>query len=151
MKTDINVTNKLRYNGTAIHMHGIRMLDSNLNDGVPGITQCPIAPNQSFVYNFTATQYGTTWYHSHYSLQYSDGMLGPLTIHGPASANYESAIDPIIIGDHNHRSAFKDYHQEQFADGKKGLTPPKMDSILINGTGACVPFNGSETLEANEL
>ncbi|PLB47569.1 hypothetical protein P170DRAFT_476255 [Aspergillus steynii IBT 23096] len=126
----VTVKNKLKYNGTAIHMHGIRMLDSNLNDGVPGVTQCPIAPGQEFTYNFTATQYGTTWYHSHYSLQYTDGVLGPLTIHGPTSADYDSPIDPIILGDHNHRSAFQDYYQEQFGG------PPKMTSILINGKGS---------------
>lgn len=111
------------------------MLDSNLNDGVPGITQCPIPPNGSYTYNFTATQYGTTWYHSHYSLQYTDGVLGPLTIHGPASANYDGAIDPIILGDHNHRSAFMDYYQEQGGKSPKGKGPPKMTSILINGKG----------------
>ena len=47
-------------------------------DGVNGITQCPIAPGQSFTYNWTALQYGSSWYHSHYSVQYADGALGPL-------------------------------------------------------------------------
>ncbi|KAH8423781.1 uncharacterized protein LDX57_001540 [Aspergillus melleus] len=134
-EVQVTVTNKLTYNGTAIHMHGIRMLDSPLNDGVPGVTQCPIPPGDSFTYNFTATQYGTTWYHSHYSLQYTDGVLGPLTIHGPASANFDNAIDPIILGDHNHRSAFEDYYKEQLAGSKPGRFIPTMTSILINGKG----------------
>lgn len=47
-------------------------------DGVNGITQCPIAPGDSFTYNWTALQYGSSWYHSHYSVQYADGALGPL-------------------------------------------------------------------------
>lgn len=140
MLSEITVTNNLTYNGTAIHMHGIRMLNRSLMDGVPGVTQCPIAPGKSFTYKFNATQYGTTWYHSHYSLQYSDGVLGPLTIHGPTSDNWDHSIDPILLGDHNHRSAFQDYYQEQFA-GIKGSavkTPPKMTSILVNGRGnAC--------------
>lgn len=55
-------------------MHGIRMLDTNLADGVPGVTQCPIAPGDTFTYEFKAVQYGTTWYHSHYSLQYTDSI-----------------------------------------------------------------------------
>ncbi|PKX97829.1 oxidoreductase tpcJ [Aspergillus novofumigatus IBT 16806] len=129
----VTVTNNLTYNGTAIHMHGLRMLENNLMDGVPGVTQCPIAPGGSFTYKFRATQYGTTWYHSHYSLQYSDGMYGPLTIHGPTSANWDESIDPILLGDHNHRSAFQDYYQEQFSG--KSRAPPKMTSILINGNG----------------
>lgn len=68
-------------------------------DGVNGITQCPIAPGDSFTYKFLAMQYGTTWYHSHYSLQYGDGLLGPLTIFGPSSANYDEAKDPILMTD----------------------------------------------------
>lgn len=46
-------------------------------DGVNGVTQCPVAPGDSFVYRFNLTQYRTSWYHSHYSLQYEDGLLGP--------------------------------------------------------------------------
>ncbi|EAW17296.1 multicopper oxidase [Aspergillus fischeri NRRL 181] len=127
----VTITNNLTYNGTAIHMHGLRMLNNSLMDGVPGVTQCPIAPGESFTYKFRATQYGTTWYHSHYSLQYSDGIYGPLTIHGPTSANWDESIDPILLGDHNHRSAFQDYYQEQFSGHNR--PPPKMTSILING------------------
>ena len=64
----VNVTNKLAHNGTAIHWHGIRQNITMHMDGVPGITQCPIAPNDYFVYNFSAVQYGSSWYHSHYSV-----------------------------------------------------------------------------------
>lgn len=117
-------------------MHGLRMLNNSLMDGVPGVTQCPIAPGESFTYKFRATQYGTTWYHSHYSLQYTDGIYGPLTIHGPTTDNWDESIDPILLGDHNHRSAFQDYYQEQFSGGKR--PPPKMTSILINGRGTIV-------------
>lgn len=127
---EITVTNKLDYNGTAIHMHGLRMMNNNLMDGVPGITQCPIAPGSTFTYKFKATQYGTTWYHSHYSLQYADGMVGPMTIHGPTSAEFDSSIDPILMTDHNHRSAFEDYYME--LEGH----PPPMSSILLNGKGS---------------
>jgi hypothetical protein len=47
-------------------------------DGVNGITQCPIAPGDNFTYTFPVLQYGSTWYHSHYSMQYADGTQGPL-------------------------------------------------------------------------
>ena len=47
-------------------------------DGVNGITQCPIAPGDSFKYTWRAMQYGSSWYHSHYSVQYADGALGPM-------------------------------------------------------------------------
>jgi FtsP/CotA-like multicopper oxidase with cupredoxin domain len=29
------------HNGTAIHWHGIRQVNTNWLDGVPGVTQCP--------------------------------------------------------------------------------------------------------------
>ena len=47
-------------------------------DGVNGVTQCPIAPGDSFNYTWRAMQYGSSWYHSHYSVQYADGAVGPL-------------------------------------------------------------------------
>ena len=39
----IHVTNSLTNNGTGIHWHGIRQNWTNQEDGVPSITQCPIA------------------------------------------------------------------------------------------------------------
>ncbi len=50
---------------------GSRIADSTEMDGVNGITQCPIAPGDTFTYRFKALQYGSSWYHSHYSLQVS--------------------------------------------------------------------------------
>jgi FtsP/CotA-like multicopper oxidase with cupredoxin domain len=77
-KLNITVVNKLKYNGTSVHWHGIRQLLSNPSDGVNGITQCAIAPGDSYSYVWNATQYGSTWYHSHYSSQYADGVQGPI-------------------------------------------------------------------------
>ena len=130
-KLEITVKNKLLYNGTTVHWHGIRQLNSFESDGVNAITQCPIATEDHFVYRFKALQYGTTWYHSHYSLQYSDGLLGPLTIHGPSTANYDRPVDPILMTDWNHRSGFQDFQSEI-----AGPAPPQMESILLNGVGS---------------
>jgi hypothetical protein len=75
---NITVVNNLKYNGTAIHWHGLRQFLTMHMDGVPGVTQCPIAPGDSFSYVINTTQYGSSWYHSHYSLQYADGLAGPI-------------------------------------------------------------------------
>ena len=141
----VKVINSLKeYNGSTVHWHGIRQLNSMEMDGVNGVTQCPIALGQDFTYEFRALQYGTSWYHSHYSIQYGDGLVGPLTIHGPSSENYDLAIDPILMTDWNHRSAFQDFSKMQFYnDG-----PPKMDSVLLNGTGMKIVFLPS--LAANQ-
>lgn len=103
-------------------------------DGVNGITQCPIAPGDYFVYNFTAGQYGSSWYHSHYSVQYADGAAGPMTLHGPSSDGFDEAISPpLILSDWGHNSAF---------DAIKTGTLDNFD-ILLNGLGDVKKFNNS--------
>jgi iron transport multicopper oxidase len=48
------------------------------------VTQCPIIPGDSFDYQFNVPdQAGTFWYHSHYNLQYCDGLRGPIVIYDP--------------------------------------------------------------------
>ena len=58
----IVVENKLDQD-TTVHWHGIRL--PNAMDGVPGLTQPPIKPRESFVYEFTPPDAGTFWYHPH--------------------------------------------------------------------------------------
>jgi FtsP/CotA-like multicopper oxidase with cupredoxin domain len=48
---------------TTVHWHGIRL--PNAMDGVPGLTQAPIEPGESFIYAFTPPDAGTFWYHPH--------------------------------------------------------------------------------------
>ncbi|KAL9106799.1 MAG: hypothetical protein Q9227_008221 [Pyrenula ochraceoflavens] len=95
-----------------------------------GVTQCPTATGGTFTYSFRATQYGVTWYHSHYAVQYSNGLLGPLLIHGPQSANWDVAWDPIILTDWVHDSAFAIFGQELAGDGD-----PASDTNLMQGHG----------------
>jgi hypothetical protein len=57
-----------------MHWHGIRQMNSNIMDGTNGVTECPIPPGGSRTYTFLLTQFGTSWYHSHYSAQYGDGI-----------------------------------------------------------------------------
>lgn len=65
---------------TTVHWHGIRL--PNAMDGVPGLTQRPIAPGESFTYEFTAPDAGTFWYHSHSNSlqQLGRGLSGPLIV-----------------------------------------------------------------------
>ncbi|SGY20472.1 BQ5605_C016g08067 [Microbotryum silenes-dioicae] len=78
----VNVTNKLP-NPTAIHWHGLFQPLTPFYDGTAAVTQCGIPPGESLVYNFTLGDFfGTTWWHSHYSTQYTDGIAGALIIHG---------------------------------------------------------------------
>ena len=51
----------------AMHWHGFLQRGTPWMDGVPGYTQCPITPGQSFTYTFKAELYGTSLYHAHIS------------------------------------------------------------------------------------
>ena len=126
-KLEITVVNELENNGTGIHWHGLRQGGTNCGDGVGGITECPIAPGHSKVYQFQATSYGTTWYHSHFSAQYGDGVLGPIIIHGPASANYDIDLGHVIVNDYYERTAF----QEDYIVHRNG--PGSAANYLLNG------------------
>ncbi|KUJ18329.1 laccase from botrytis Aclada At 1.67 A resolution [Mollisia scopiformis] len=124
----IHVTNNLEVNGTSIHWHGIRQLNNTEYDGVPGVTQCPIAPGQTFTYKFQATQYGSTWYHSHLTQQYGDGLLGPLIINGPATADYDEDLGMLFLSDWSHTPA------SELWDSARQGAPPVLEGGLINGT-----------------
>jgi len=126
----INVKNSLAHNGTGIHWHGIRQLNSCQHDGVPGVTECPIAPGMTRQYKFKATQFGTSWYHSHFSAQYGEGIVGTMIIDGPATANYDVDLGTLPITDWYYRPAF--LLNELAQHSLRG--PPTPDNILVNGT-----------------
>ncbi len=65
---------------TTVHWHGIRL--PNAMDGVPGLTQPPIKPGETFVYEFTPPDAGTFWYHPHANSlqQLGRGLAGALIV-----------------------------------------------------------------------
>ncbi len=65
---------------TTVHWHGIRL--PNAMDGVPGLTQKPIRPGESFTYEFTPPDAGTFWYHPHADSlqQLGRGLAGALIV-----------------------------------------------------------------------
>ncbi|CCE85919.1 Piso0_005559 [Millerozyma farinosa CBS 7064] len=73
----IHVKNSLEDQNTSLHFHGLFQKGSNAMDGPEMVTQCPIPPGATFLYNFTVEdQAGTYWYHSHSGAQYGDGLRG---------------------------------------------------------------------------
>jgi len=68
---------------TTVHWHGARV--PNDMDGVPHLTQTPIAPGELFVYEFEAVDAGTFWYHPHQRSfeQVGRGLYGPLIVDEP--------------------------------------------------------------------
>ncbi|KAH7247122.1 hypothetical protein FSOLCH5_012356 [Fusarium solani] len=92
----VNAHNNLGNQTTSLHFHGLFMNGSNHMDGPSQVTQCPIPPGSSFLYNFTITQAGTYWYHSHTESQYPDGLRGNLIIHDPESP-FKGKYDEEIV------------------------------------------------------
>ena len=75
----ITVENRLAEE-TTVHWHGLRV--PNAMDGVPHLTQPPIAPGETFVYEFDLPDAGTYWYHPHQRSyeQVGRGLYGPLIV-----------------------------------------------------------------------
>ncbi|KAK7932433.1 Laccase-1 [Apiospora marii] len=124
----INVKNSLETNGTSIHWHGIRQLHNNIHDGANGVTECPLAPGKSKTYRWRATQYGTSWYHSHFSAQYGNGIWGPIVINGPSSDNWDIDLGPFPISDSYDQAADELVHVTMTAGA------PASNNVLFNGT-----------------
>jgi hypothetical protein len=63
-------------------------------DGVNGLTQEPIAPGETFKYEFTVPDAGTFMYHPHFDemTQQGMGMMGLFIVHPRGRAN-EAAVD----------------------------------------------------------
>lgn len=102
-KLVINVKNSMQHNGTSIHWHAVRQYHSTGEDGVNGVTECALAPGDSTTYAFQVSQFGTSWYHAHFSSQYGDGVVGPMVFEGPATSNYDEDLGPYMVNDWYHQ------------------------------------------------
>jgi manganese oxidase len=74
---------------TELHLHGLEL--PNAMDGVPHITQDPIKPGGTGVYELTVHQTGTYFYHPHGAMQEAIGMVGLFIIHPKVA--YTPAVD----------------------------------------------------------
>jgi FtsP/CotA-like multicopper oxidase with cupredoxin domain len=75
----VSVENRLP-EATTVHWHGIRLPIAM--DGVPHLSQPPIAPGENFVYEFKCPDAGTFWYHPHQNsdVQLGRGLYGALIV-----------------------------------------------------------------------
>ncbi|KAF8798631.1 laccase [Phlegmacium glaucopus] len=123
------LTDTTMLRSTSIHWHGIFQEGSNWADGPVGVSQCPIAPGHSFLYQFKVPdQAGTFWYHSHHMTQYCDGLRGALVVYDPNDPHrslydFDAESTVITLADWYHTPA-----------PSAGLVPTAQ-STLINGKG----------------
>ena len=68
---------------TTVHWHGLRV--PLRMDGVPGISQPPVKPGESFTYDFVVPDAGLFWYHPHVmsAAQVGFGLYGALLVEDP--------------------------------------------------------------------
>ena len=113
---------------TTIHWHGIRLpLEM---DGVPYLSQLPVLPGESFIYEFKLPDAGSFWYHPHTEsgVQLGKGLVGPLIVEEkePSGFGFERTlclkswhIDPT--------GAFTDFSVPR--EAARGGTPGTLSSI----------------------
>lgn len=91
---------------TTIHWHGIRI--DNASDGVPGLTQDPVQPGDSFTYTIHVPDAGIYWYHPHHreDILKDLGLAGNLmvrpadeSIYGPVHREEVLMLDDILFAD----------------------------------------------------
>ena len=82
---------------TTIHWHGVEV--PNAMDGVPGVTQNPIQPGETFTYEFIAKPAGTFMYHSHFEgdIQVGAGLYAPMIIDPKEPEANPPAVDKVLM------------------------------------------------------
>lgn len=113
---------------TSIHWHGLVVPD--LMDGVPFVTQEPIAPGSSKVYTFPLKQSGTYWMHAHYGLQEQLLNSAPLIIWTPEEKALADQQQVIMLSDFSFTSPPEILKRLQggMTMNKKAVSPTDMGS-----------------------
>jgi FtsP/CotA-like multicopper oxidase with cupredoxin domain len=126
----ITVENRLEQD-TTVHWHGIRLPIAM--DGVPGLTQPPIRPGESFIYEFRPPDAGTFWYHPHANSlqQLGRGMAGALIVEEPEAV----AVDRDLVW------VLADWRLRSDAQIAAGFGNP-MEAAMSGRVGNTVTVNG---------
>ncbi|CAX40996.1 iron transport multicopper oxidase precursor, putative [Candida dubliniensis CD36] len=119
---------------TSLHFHGLFQHGTNQMDGPEMVTQCPIPPGETFLYNFTVDdQVGSYWYHSHTSGQYGDGMRGVFIIDDDDFPyDYDEEVI-LTLGEHYHDFS-DDLHKDFMSRFNPTGAEPIPSNILFNET-----------------
>lgn len=146
---------------TAIHFHGMLLKNdvaivnevteeslrkqwAVLGDGVPGLTQYEIKSQESYWQNVTVAEdtCGTFWYHSHYSVQYGEGLRGPIIVDCDRFDEHEKRVaeqysmgeiaqEQVITLSEWYSTSHKDILSKLMSP--TGGADPRVDGSLFNG------------------
>ena len=99
----VHFTNSIAW-PTTIHWHGLRL--DNASDGVPGITQDPVQPGETFRYEVHFKDPGIYWYHPHHreDVLKDLGLYGNMLVesrhpdyYGPADREEFLMVDDFLM------------------------------------------------------
>jgi len=121
---------------TTIHWHGVDV--PNPMDGVPGVTQKPVQPGETFVYDFEARPAGTRWYHTHFQehRQLDLGLSAPLIIEPaepdpfPFDREYTLVLDDWATGSGRSLAS-----TQEGTAGRRGSMGGMMGAMMGRGMG----------------
>ena len=127
---------------------------------MPGLSQRPIQPGDSFTYKWQATEYGSYFYHAHSRGQIEDGCYGPIIIKpkssiakpfakiAPAEVALleaaESKSMPLLLSDWRHITSTRTYELEVLSGIESAIC---IDALLVNGKGAVNCWSREELTE----
>jgi iron transport multicopper oxidase len=141
----VTVNNKLTdptmRRSTSVDFDGVFVSAANIfNEGSSFVTTCPIAPGASYTYEIPlGDQTGTFWYHSQLSVQYLDGLRGPLIIYDPEDPqshlyDVDDLSTVLQVGDFWHNTTLSLLPGYEAT----GIVPVS-DAATVNGVGR---YNG---------
>lgn len=118
---------------TTIHWHGIKL--DNPMDGVPALTQPPIRPGGSFLYEFVAPDAGTYFFHPHVGTQLDRGLYGALIVEPRLETRAYDREATLILDD--------------WLDGIAGTPQQTLDDLLESGMkmGGMSGMNGMSPMD----
>lgn len=126
----VHVTNNTSLAHT-IHWHGTHQMGSWHSDGVPGITQTPIEPGDTFTYKFKADRPGTLWYHCHVNVNEHvgiRGMWGPMIVDPKDPLPIEKTVTKDVI---MMLSSWESKNAQKYGEG--GTPYEVEDYFSVNG------------------
>lgn len=101
----VNFTNRIDL-PSSVHWHGVRL--DNRFDGVPGVTQAPVQPGETFVYQVFFPDAGIYWYHPHHreDIQQDLGLYGNMLVasrdpdyFNPVNREEVLVLDDLLVGE----------------------------------------------------
>ena len=92
----VNFTNNIEFS-TTLRWHGVRV--DNQYDGVPGLTQRPVRPGDTFEYKVRFPDAGTFWYHPHQreAIAQDLGLYGNIIVESPDEDYYNPVNHEVVL------------------------------------------------------